>query len=137
MVKEVNPRQAYEMLIADGEAVVLDVRSTMEYEYVGHPVGAVNVPWKEPPDWQVDPGFVAKVRKAFSEKFPGRDENDLTVLAICRSGARSRDAAETLLREGFRNVLNIAEGFEGDKDDNHHRGNINGWRFHQLPWEQG
>jgi hypothetical protein len=30
----------------------------------------------------------------------------------------------------------MEEGFEGDLDDQYHRGNINGWRFHQLPWRQ-
>ena len=31
---------------------------------------------------------------------------------------------------------NIAEGFEGDKDENGHRGTLNGWRFRGLPWQQ-
>jgi hypothetical protein len=30
----------------------------------------------------------------------------------------------------------VDEGFEGDLDDNHQRGNTGGWRFHGLPWEQ-
>ena len=28
------------------------------------------------------------------------------------------------------------KGFEGDLDENHHRGQLGGWRFCGLPWEQ-
>ena len=61
---------------------------------------------------------------------------DTTVLMLCRSGARSMNAAIELKKNGFSNVINIAEGFEGALDKNQHRGNIGGWRFHNLPWEQ-
>jgi hypothetical protein len=27
-------------------------------------------------------------------------------------------------------------GFEGERDENDHRGRLNGWRFDGLPWEQ-
>jgi hypothetical protein len=39
--------------------------------------------------------------------------------------------------EGYKNIINIIDGFEGDKDANDHRSVINGWRFNKLPWEQG
>jgi len=59
------------------------------------------------------------------------------VLAICRSGKRSHVAAEHLREQGFREGYNVVEGFEGDLDTRRHRSTINGWRFHNLPWEQG
>ncbi|MEM7686023.1 MAG: rhodanese-like domain-containing protein, partial [Pseudomonadota bacterium] len=31
---------------------------------------------------------------------------------------------------------NVAEGFEGDLDADGHRGTINGWKAHGLPWRQ-
>lgn len=34
------------------------------------------------------------------------------------------------------NIHNVTHGFEGDLDDRHHRGSINGRRFDGLPWEQ-
>jgi rhodanese-related sulfurtransferase len=37
---------------------------------------------------------------------------------------------------GFENIYNIEQGFEGDLDENDHRGSFNGWRFHNLPWRQ-
>ncbi len=39
-------------------------------------------------------------------------------------------------RKGFRRVYNVLHGFEGDLDEHHQRGRLNGWRFDGLPWEQ-
>jgi rhodanese-related sulfurtransferase len=58
------------------------------------------------------------------------------VVLICRSGNRSVDAGLALESAGFTKVYNVLEGFEGDLDDHHQRGNIGGWRKHGLPWEQ-
>ena len=33
-------------------------------------------------------------------------------------------------------AYNILEGFEGDADENGHRGRKGGWRFRGLPWRQ-
>ena len=137
MIKEVKPPEAWQMLRHEPQAVLLDVRSRVEFAYVGHPPGAINVPWKEPPDWVIDDNFVDKVRSALTGLYPqaGRVE-DLIILSLCRSGQRSRTAGEALQARGFNCVYNIAEGFEGDRDQYQHRNTINGWRVHQLPWEQ-
>lgn len=124
------------MLENNSQAVILDVRSSMEYAYVGHVPGSVFVPLKEPPFWEDDPGFVEKAGIALAEKFPDRDPRELTVLALCRSGARSMMAAQLLSGDGYKDVYNVAEGFEGDKDEHQHRSSINGWRYHGLPWVQ-
>lgn len=134
-IEDVTPTEAWQML-EQSRAVLLDVRTTMEYQYVGHPVGAVHVPWKEAPDWETDPEFVAKVRKALAEQAGDQALEDLPVLTICRSGKRSLAAAEALARQGFNKVYNIGEGFEGDLDEKGHRSTVNGWRFNNLPWEQ-
>ena len=34
-------------------------------------------------------------------------------------------------------AINIADGFEGDTDEDGHRGNRNGWKQADLPWRQG
>jgi len=131
MVAEVNPKQAWKMLQENPDAILLDVRSKVEFDYVGHPVGAVHVPIQETPDWQTDPDFADKVIEQLGEA-----SKDTTVLTLCRSGKRSMLAAQLLEERGYRDAVNIAEGFEGDPDENRHRGNLNGWRFHGLPWEQ-
>jgi len=58
------------------------------------------------------------------------------VILICRSGKRSVEAGEALLAAGMHDVYTVDEGFEGDLDEHHHRSATDGWRFHNLPWEQ-
>jgi rhodanese-related sulfurtransferase len=55
---------------------------------------------------------------------------------ICRSGKRSLEAGNLLLKEGFENVYNVKDGFEGEPDEHHHRSTLGGWRYEGLPWEQ-
>ncbi len=136
MIKEITPLQAWDILQSDRKASLLDVRSSMEYEYVGHPIDALNIPWAEPPDWKVDPDFVDKVRGSLQKLHNDEQLHELPVLAISRSGKRSLPAAEALVAAGFKRVFNVAEGFEGDRDNKDHRNTINGWRFHNLPWAQ-
>ncbi len=137
MIKEILPKEAYEILELQKNAVLIDVRSTMEYEYVGHPRNAIHVPLKEPPDWDIQQDFVKNTRLVLEQRLPENNTiNEIPVLMLCRSGKRSGLGAELLIKDGFTNVYNVLEGFEGDKDDNGHRNSINGWRFHGLPWEQ-
>ncbi len=135
VVKTITPPQAWERLQKDENTILLDVRSTMEYEYIGHPIGAIHVALMEAPEWKTEPDFCAKVRDAL-HRFSDVNPEDLTILSICRSGKRSHTAAELLQADGFKDVYNVLEGFEGDRDENRHRSTINGWRFHGLPWEQ-
>lgn len=137
MIKELYPKQAHEMLAQQKDAVLIDVRSSMEYEFVGHPLNVIHVPIKEPPEWTTQQDFVEKVRFALQQQLAGNDVSPETpLLFLCRSGKRSELGAEMLNNNGFANVYNVLEGFEGDKDENGHRNTINGWRFHGLPWEQ-
>jgi len=77
----------------------------------------------------VDPDFVAKLKaEAGGAAAP--------ILFLCRSGARSRAAAEAATAAGFSRCYNVAEGFEGDKDGSSHRGQRGGWKFAALPWIQ-
>ena len=130
-----SPQQAFELLQTHGHALLVDVRSGMEFHYVGHPVSAVHIPWQEPPEWERNPEFVKQVGTVLEQKTQ-ENVRDWTILTICRSGQRSLEAARALYEAGYKKVYNISEGFEGNMDDKHHRGNINGWRFHGLPWEQ-
>ncbi len=127
-MKSLQPKEAFQFLKNHPSAVLIDVRSEIEFLFVGHPVGAIHVPWNDGPDWEINPDFVAHVKKIANESRP--------VLLICRSGVRSRDAGMALKDSGFREVYNILHGFEGDLDDAHRRSSLNGWRFDQLPWEQ-
>ena len=131
------PPQAFEFLKENKRAVLIDVRASMEFLFVGHPIGSVHVAWIDEPDWIVNPDFVTEVRKVMLGGI-GVDEHggDAPVVLICRSGKRSLEAGKLLLNNGFTGVYNISEGFEGELDEAHHRSTVGGWRFHGLPWEQ-
>jgi rhodanese-related sulfurtransferase len=109
----------------------------MEYLFVGHPKGAVHVPWIDEPDWIVNPDFVTDIRQLI---LGGVVEDDASgsvpIILICRSGKRSKEAGHLLLESGIHNVYHIDEGFEGERDEQHHRSSLGGWRFRGLPWEQ-
>ncbi|MGD8593948.1 MAG: rhodanese-like domain-containing protein, partial [Gammaproteobacteria bacterium] len=62
-VKGLTPKQAYELMSQDPRAVLIDVRSEMEFLFVGHPEGAIHVPWIDEPDWDINPNFVKQVRQ--------------------------------------------------------------------------
>ncbi|MCG8378390.1 MAG: rhodanese-like domain-containing protein [Proteobacteria bacterium] len=137
MIKELTPPEASNMLANKTGALLIDVRSTMEYDYVGHPLNSIHIPIKEPPGWEVDTGFVDKVRKKLVEHEINEPTlEDTPLLLLCRSGKRSELAAQLLEKDGFKELYNVIEGFEGDKDENGHRNTLNGWRYHKLPWEQ-
>lgn len=135
-VVTVSPSDAWEQMQSDPGVVLIDVRSDMEFLMIGHPRGAVNVPWIDAPEWVVNENFVANVRKALLGRVSAKGRSSSPLFLICRSGNRSRDAAEVLLREGLSDVRVIESGFEGPLDDEHHRNSVSGWRFEGLPWEQ-
>jgi len=128
-ISTMDPKQAWEFMKEHPDAVLVDVRTTLEFSHVGHPVGAVHVAWKEAPDWRVNPGFIDAVARQVAD-------HTRPVLLLCRSGQRSLAAAQALAAAGYRMPINVEEGFEGPLDDNKHRSTLGGWRFHGLPWEQ-
>ena len=115
-------------MIQEKKAVFIDIRSEIEHFFVGNPPGVINSPWQDAPDFELNPDFVKEVAHVATKSQP--------VVLICRSGHRSIDAGNTLIQEGFLDVYNVLEGFEGDRDEHHHRSSVNGWRFRGLPWVQ-
>ncbi|MDD5321301.1 MAG: rhodanese-like domain-containing protein [Methylococcales bacterium] len=129
MIENLNPGQAWDLLQQNTDAVLVDVRTKVEHAFVGHPPGAIHIAWKEAPDWQLNSKFVAEVKKVVPDY-------DAPVLLLCRSGQRSLDAAKALEEAGYQRLINIIDGFEGPLDQHKHRGNLGGWRYNGLPWEQ-
>ncbi len=134
-LKSLSAKQAWSICQENSRALLIDVRSSMEYLFVGHPKGAIHVPWIDEPDWEINPHFVTEIRKL---ALGGLHEHTdgVPIILICRSGNRSEEAGKVLVDAGLTNVAHIDEGFEGELDDEHHRSTINGWRYHHLPWEQ-
>ena len=136
-VKSITSPEAWQIIQDNPRAVLIDVRSNMEFLFIGHPKGAISVPWIEEPHWTINPNFADEVRKVMLGGVSHlNDVASAPVVLICRSGKRSLEAGKLLLKEGFTGVYNVTDGFEGELDDSHHRSTLGGWRFHGLPWEQ-
>lgn len=135
-IKNISALQASEILEADSSAILLDVRTNMEYEYVGHVPNSLHIAWVDAPDWSVDKDFLYKVTQVLSQLSLVQQLESLPILGMCRSGKRSFAALALLRQNGFSQLYNIADGFEGDLDQHRHRNTLNGWRAAGLPWVQ-
>ena len=113
--------------LQSGEAVLVDVRTDAEREWVGKVPGAIAVAWKQWPGMAANQNFDEQLRAAVPE---GKK-----VVLLCRSGVRSVAAAQRATGLGIE-AYNILEGFEGDVDANGQRGSLSGWRKRGLPWNQ-
>lgn len=130
---DVSPTEAWRALQDHAEAILVDVRTRAEWTFVGGPDLArlgktvVQVEWAVFPGMERNPRFVKEFQaKGITPQQP--------VYLICRSGVRSRQAAERLAERGYA-TYNVADGFEGQIDSHGHRG-VGGWRAEQLPWKQ-
>ena len=123
---DVTPQQAWQWVQA-GQAVLVDVRSDAEREWVGQVPGAAAVAWKQWPGMAMNADFDAQIRAAVPAGMPA--------VLLCRSGVRSIAAARRATELGL-TAYNILEGFEGDADEQGHRGRKGGWRLRGLPWRQ-
>ncbi len=125
-----------------GEAVLVDVRTDAEREWVGFVPGAVVVPWKQWPGMAMNAEFDTAIRQAAHPATQPDQANPnpappgaTKLVLLCRSGVRSIAAAKRATELGL-TAYNILEGFEGDPDAQAHRGARGGWRFRGLPWRQ-
>jgi rhodanese-related sulfurtransferase len=133
---DVAPKEAWDILQRDRDACLVDVRTEAEWRYVGLPTldalgkATYCVSWQVFPDNRQNEHFIEEVRALGIRP-------EQSVLLLCRSGQRSRQAAIALTAAGFATCYNVAEGFEGDKDAASHRGSVGGWKVAGLPWAQG
>ena len=123
---DIAPPLAWQWL-QSGDAVLVDVRTDAEREWVGFVPGAVALAWKQWPGMALNAGFDEGLKTAVSD---GKK-----VVFLCRSGVRSVAAARRAAALGLE-AYNILEGFEGDPDEQAQRGHRGGWRLRGLPWMQ-
>jgi len=136
-VKTVSAKEAHKITEDNPKALMIDVRSHMEFLFIGHPTGAINIAWIDEPDWTVNPRFIAEIRQTILGGTSHIDNvESAPLLLICRSGKRSLEAGNLLVTSGFHNVYNVEEGFEGELNNEHKRSTLAGWRYDGLPWEQ-
>ncbi len=134
-VPDISPTDTWAALEKDPQAVLVDVRTDAEWNFVGVPdlsgLGkqVVLIPWQVFPSMQVNGHFVEHLRKAGVTA-------ESHVFYICRSGARSLAAGQAAQQAGFPHAYNVADGFEGPVDHEGHRGHVAGWKADNLPWRQ-
>ena len=140
-VKEITPSESFEKLQNDN-CVLVDVRTDAEFVFVGQVdltnIGgkSIIIPWKLFPAMSLNPRFQVNLEKELQKLFSDKDLKDLDLIFMCRSGARSFEAAAYLSQFGYKNCYNLTNGFEGDINDKGHRSTINGWKAENLPWKQ-
>ncbi|MDE1938415.1 MAG: rhodanese-like domain-containing protein [Alphaproteobacteria bacterium] len=133
---DLSATDAWGILRGDGTAQLVDVRTQAEWSFVGVPdLSQIGrrvhcVEWQGFPSMAQNPAFVSQVASALG------NDKEAAVLFLCRSGGRSRAAAMAMTAAGYARAYNIAGGFEGDIDQNGHRGSKNGWKASGLPWKQ-
>lgn len=122
------PQEAW-ALVSAGIATLVDVRTAEERKFVGYVPGAQHAAWQTGTALLKNPRFLRELEN----KAGGKDR---VIVLLCRSGKRSAAAAEAAAQAGFAHVFNVLEGFEGDLDQQNQRGDVGGWRFRGLPWQQ-
>lgn len=86
--RQVNSEQAIQMMAENEGYIILDVRTAAEY-HEGHIEGAINVPNEEISDKEIS-------------RLPDKSQ---MIFVYCRSGNRSKDASEKLVKLGYTNII--------------------------------
>jgi len=145
---DVSAEEAYKMQ-KNGDAIIVDVRTTIEYIYTGHGEGFINIPayyWTydeksvdsrvKSAQYEVKQGKV-KDHKSVQKLYAAKEvvnknfvkdvmtamklANVDKVILVCRSGPRSSAAADILAAQGI-TAYNLEDGF------------IFGWKEEGMPW---
>ena len=133
---DLSPNEAWGKIKEDSDCYLVDCRTSAEWSLVGVPdldsLGkkVIFIEWQTFPSMEKNTRFLQEISETDIKK-------NSKIIFLCRSGARSRSAAEFLTSQGYRNCFNCSEGFEGSHDNFGHRSSVNGWKFHNLPWKQG
>lgn len=133
MFDEKDPQACYEILSSNPSALLVDCRAQIEWEFVGTPdLGAIGkkallVEWTNSAH-QRNPDFLDTIKSFATPETP--------IIIMCRIGGRSAAACQMLAENGFTNLTNMSEGYEGRIDAQGHRNSFEGWRARNLPWTQ-
>ena len=116
-MKRITPEEAAAQM--EEGYLYLDVRSVPEFES-GHPKGAFNIPLLHAGKFGMSPNsrFMEEVAKVFPI--------DAKIVVGCATGGRSVSAASLLEMQGYKDLLELRPGFEGN-------GREPGWRQTTLP----
>lgn len=136
--EHMTAKEAFTFWLTHEDAVLLDVRTLEELNWVGSPAydfedGAGLVPISIVIPWQFeiisDNGTITTVQNKKFERIVERHfELGRPIIIFCRSGGRSSAAAEALEAVGYTHIAEIDTeaggegGFQGGKNDSGYRG---------------
>jgi len=126
-----TPKEAFEVLQANSDAILVDVRTKAELELVGRIPGALNVEWAFYPGMVANEHFAEQLAAELGKLNAGKDS---VLIFLCRTGGRSNNAAVVASSLGYTQAYNTLEGFEGEANAGRQRTLINGWKHAGLPW---
>ena len=86
--RQISMQEAMDMMEKEKNYIILDVRTVAEYES-GHIPGAICVPNET----------------IGTQKIPELPDKDQLILVYCRSGNRSKQASEKLVKLGYTNIV--------------------------------
>jgi rhodanese-related sulfurtransferase len=100
-------------LVADKQAILVDIRTPAEWRETGVAEGAHRLD-------MTDPHFDAKLSRLV--------EGDRTrpIALICRTASRTRTVQAALMQGGYKTIINVEGGMIGNQADK-------GWIAHGLP----
>ena len=133
-VEIIDSKEAWSRLQDDQNTVLIDVRTMVEWAYVGVPdlksmgKDVVTVEWTKM-SGQQNSGFIRQLQSAVPDQ-------DKKLLFICRAGLRSHAAAVAARHAGYDHVVNVNDGFDGKQNDQGQRKTVTGWCAEGLPWTQ-
>ena len=140
MVESINSKEAFDLLKADKNAVLIDVRTKKEHLAVGIPdllsLGKETfiIEWKN----SIFPGSGKLFLNDFNKNLSFDQEGKY--IFICRSGIRSNFAALTVEESFFSGnynskCFNVEDGFEGHGEPLGYSQKPTGWKNLGLPWK--
>ena len=88
MYKQISAKEAYNIMGSEEDVIILDVREQDEFDE-GHIPGALLLPYTE---------IIDRAEDVLPDK-------DKLILVYCRSGRRSKIAADSLVSLGYTNVM--------------------------------
>ena len=134
-IPNLSAQEAWDFLKENTNALLIDVRTTPEWIFIGQPDLAtlnkklISISWRHYPSMQINPNFADEITAQIEDK-------KTPLLFLCRSGGRSYDAAVCMKEAGYAECYNVETGFEGEPNAEGKRGVSEGWKAVSLPWVQ-
>jgi len=128
VIKQIPSKDLEKFIKENPSSILLDVRTEEEWNTIGKPSGK---------KFKIKTYFISLfkgIQRIKNDNFVHDVNNkkiskEDPILVICRSGQRSQIAATMLKQEGYKNCINISDGFEGNSSVGL------GWKNSNLPFE--